>query len=276
MGEGRARWARHEVAVDGEVLHVESSTPVRDGDDRPPLVLCHGLGGSHAVWYQQVAHFARHRRVITWDARGFGLSTNSGGNATVVTAAKDLRAVLDALDVQAAHVVGQSMGGWTALGFTRAHPTRVRSLTLTNSLAGIGSERWAAGVSKAPPPSTDTFVGEHAALGPALVRDDPAKAFLYQQLGGTRTPPPEAMRSLLTTHVDGAVLGWMTAPVLVIGSSDDTIFPVPLLVDVVGHLPVARFEVVEGAGHSTYYERPEVWNSLVESFLADVDAEEAS
>lgn len=277
MGEGRAAWARHDVATDGEVLHVESATPADAGagsSTAVPLVLCHGLGGTHAVWYQQVVHFSAARRVITWDARGFGASTSASGRAGVVEAAVDLAAVLDALAVPVAHVVGQSMGGWTALGFTLAHPERVRSLTLTNSLAGVATEAWVAQVRSAPPAGAPS-VGVHPALGPAVMRDDPAKAFLYQQLGSTREPPADAMRSLLRTSFPDDALAAVRTPVLMIGSTDDAIFPPALLRGAAARLPTARLEIVEGAGHSTYYERPEVWNALVGSFLAEVDAREA-
>lgn len=275
MGEGRAAWARHDVATDGEVLYVESATPAGDGAAAVPLVLCHGLGGTHAVWYQQVAHFSAVRRVITWDARGFGASTSASGRAGVVEAAADLGAVLDALEVPVAHVVGQSMGGWTALGFTLAHPERVRSLTLTNSLAGVATEAWVAQVRSTPPAAGPAAVGVHAALGPSLMHDDPAKAFLYQQLGSTREPPADAMRSLLHTSFADDALAAVRTPVLMIGSTDDAIFPPVLLREAAARLPTARLEIVEAAGHSTYYERPEVWNELVGSFLAAVDAREA-
>lgn len=275
MGEGRATWARHDVATDGEVLYVESATPTGDTAAAVPLVLCHGLGGTHAVWYQQVARFSATRRVITWDARGFGASTSASGRAGVVEAAADLATVLDALDVPVAHVVGQSMGGWTALGFTLAHPERVRSLTLTNSLAGVATAAWVEQVRSAPPPAGPANVGVHPALGPSLIAADPAKAFLYQQLGSTREPPTDAMRSLLHTAFADDVLAAVRTPVLMIGSTDDAIFPPALLREAAARLPSARLEIVEGAGHSTYYERPEVWNELVGSFLAEVDAREA-
>ncbi len=58
------------VTVDGEQVYFES---VGAGD---PVVLSHGNGGTHAVWFQQVVVLAQKYRVITWDQRGFGRSTN--------------------------------------------------------------------------------------------------------------------------------------------------------------------------------------------------------
>src|SRR5262245_1918863 len=85
------------------------------GTGEPALVLCHGAGGNHAVWYQQVPVFARHRRVITWDHRGFGRSSAHAGPTRPELGVRDLAAVLAAAGATGAiDLVGQSMGGWTA------------------------------------------------------------------------------------------------------------------------------------------------------------------
>lgn len=263
MGED-VRWAVHEVRVDGETLHVETAGA---GDDA--VVFCHGLGGTHAVWYQQVARFAGRYRTVTWDARGFGRSTNLGGAATVTTAAVDLGAVLDAVGLERAHVVGQSMGGWTALGFALAQPSRVRSLVLTNSLAGIETTAWVAASRQAPPPGPPV-VGVHPALGRHVMTTDRAKAFLYQQLGSALAFPPEARDSLFSTAFTPADVAALACPVLVIASDDDRIFPQPMIEAAAAHLPGATLTVVPGAGHSTYFEQPEAWNDAVDAFWSTI------
>ena len=103
----------------------------------PPLVLCHGMGGNHAVWFQQVAFFARDRRVVVWDHRGFGRSTDRAGRSGPEVAVADLRALFDHLALKRVDLVGQSMGGWTALGLALESPARIRSLVLADSLGGI-------------------------------------------------------------------------------------------------------------------------------------------
>ncbi len=262
MGQDTAAWAVHEVAVDGETLHVETAG---SGDDA--IVFCHGLGGTHAVWYQQVAHLAGRFRTVTWDARGFGRSTNHGGRATVAQAALDLGVVLDAVGVERAHVVGQSMGGWTALGFTLTEPGRVRSLVLTNSLAGVATEAWAVAARQAPPPGP-AVLGVHPALGRHVMDTDRAKAFLYQQLGSSTPPPTEARHSLLSTAFTDEQLARLGCPVLVVASDDDRIFPQPMIEAAAARIPGARLVVIPGAGHSTYFEQPAAWNAAVDGFLA--------
>lgn len=116
---------------DGEDIWYETA------GEGPPLVLCHGLGGNTAVWFQQVPHFADRYRVISWDQRGFGRSSNTEGRHGPVTAVADLRALLDHLGVERCVVVGQSMGGWAALGAALQEPDRVAAVVLASTTGGV-------------------------------------------------------------------------------------------------------------------------------------------
>ena len=120
------------VEHDGERIYYETAG-VPSG---PVVVFTHGMGGNHTIWYQQVAYFAPFCRVITWDQRGFGRSTNLTGSASPRNAAADLAALLQHLDAGGVHVIGQSLGGWASLGFALRHPQRVRSLVLADTIAG--------------------------------------------------------------------------------------------------------------------------------------------
>ena len=112
-------WRRGTVASEGEDIYWEDVT-TGDGDDRPVVVLSHGAGGSHAVWYLQVPVLGEHFRVVTWDSRGFGNSTNRNDAPSPDAAATDLASVLDHLGIDRAHLVGQSMGGWHISAFALA------------------------------------------------------------------------------------------------------------------------------------------------------------
>ncbi|MDN5857078.1 MAG: alpha/beta hydrolase, partial [Pseudonocardia sp.] len=118
------------IDADGDVLYHETAGA---GE---PLVLCHGLGGNGGIWFHQVPAFARHRRVVVWDQRGFGRSTDHR-DSSVQRAVDDLERVLDHLGVDSCALVGQSMGGWAALGFALRSPERVRALVLSATTGGI-------------------------------------------------------------------------------------------------------------------------------------------
>ena len=128
-------------------------------------------------------------RVVTWDQRGFGNSTNRNELANPRTATRDLLAILDHLEVERAHVVGQSMGGWAAMGLAVAHPDRVRSLVLADTLAGIAIDGWwnaAAAIA----PRVGPF--NHPALSNEFCIRNPERAHLYladrRASAGIRSP----------------------------------------------------------------------------------------
>ncbi len=102
-----------------------------------PLVLSHGAGGNHAIWFEQVAFFSRNYKVVTWDQRSFGNSTDHAGRHNAEAFAADLLALLDHLEIDRAHLAGQSMGGWTTVRFALDHPDRVRSVILADTTGGI-------------------------------------------------------------------------------------------------------------------------------------------
>jgi pimeloyl-ACP methyl ester carboxylesterase len=250
---------------DGERLYYES---VGNGD---ALVLCHGAGGNHAVWFQQVPFFARSRRVITWDHRGFGRSTARGGPTTPALAAENLGALLDHLGVGRADLVGQSLGGWTVLRFALDQPSRVRRLVLSNTPGGIETpelrEAWQsqlASVGFGRP-----TLGAHPALAPDFAEEDPARAYLYQMLGGFGEPDlAKIAPSLLTTSVGRPELAGLACPALFTTGPHDGLFPPPLIRATAALVPGARVEEIAGAGHSPYFERPDLWNRVVADFLA--------
>src|SRR6267143_1814603 len=95
-----------------------------------PVVLLHPGQGGCVLWDRQFLPFAREHRVIRYDARGFGRSERPDAP---FKAYDDLRAVLDALGVARAALVGLSLGGLTAIDFAIAHPERVSALVLVNA-----------------------------------------------------------------------------------------------------------------------------------------------
>jgi 3-oxoadipate enol-lactonase len=255
---------------DGEHIYFECW-----GSSGEVIVLSHGLGGSHAVWYQQVAYLSQHYRVITWDQRGFGRSTRSTGAIGPVPAVRDMVRVLDALESDRAHVIGQSMGGWSALGFAIDHTDRVISLVLADSTAGIFTSRirrslidYGKAIATGPP-ANELPIGFHPAIGTQLLGEDLAQAFLYTQLGSLTDPPSpaEILPLLMTTdHTDGA--SNVAVPTLFIVGEHDPIFGPNLIESAADLIATSAVEIVENTGHSPYFERPDRWNDVVTAFLS--------
>lgn len=256
------------VEHDGEELYVEVL-----GSGGVPLIFCHGLGGNHAVWLHQAAHFATHRTVVLWDHRGFGRSTDRADRSGPQVAAHDLIAICEALDITCADFVGQSMGGWTVTGVALEQPDLVRSLVLADSLAGFTSEAIRDELPRdTASPDIPNRLGMHRALDPQFSARNPSEALLYQQLGGMGTITPETMipRILGMTH-DQRDAEQITCPILCVVGDRDPLFPPAAIRAVADLLPDARVSEIAGTGHSPYFEAPHVWNVLVEQFFATVD-----
>lgn len=259
------------VESDGEQIYYESW-----GDASTAVILGHGLGGSHAVWYQQVSALAMHYQVITWDQRGFGRSTATSGDIGPVPAARDLVRLLDHLEIVSAHVVGQSMGGWSALGLAIEHPDRVDSLVLADTTAGIFTPQiyetllnYGMEVSHGPPVD-ELPLGHHPAVGTQLLDENLAHSFLYTQLGSLTNPPsPAAIFPLLlaTDHTDH--LAEVKAPTLFVVGEHDPIMPPHLIETAAQLIDQSTVEVVENTGHSPYFERPADWNDIVSAFVQE-------
>ncbi|MEM9135643.1 MAG: alpha/beta fold hydrolase, partial [Actinomycetota bacterium] len=243
-------------------------------DDRPVVVLSHGAGGSHAVWYQQVPALGAVHRVLTWDSRGFGNSTNRNDAPSAEAAAGDLAAVLDHHGIDRPHLIGQSMGGWHISAFAVAHPDRVRSLVYADTVGGLWTsplrEALAAFMARGGLAGRGpTRVGHHAALWPGTARRDQAHAFLYQALGSFHSPPMDKLDATIGWGVAHERIEALGVPVLFVAGAHDDLFPAALLAESSRLIPAARYVEIPDAGHSPYFEQPAAWNEAVLRFLAD-------
>jgi len=117
-----------------------------EGPPGAPVVLfINSIGATRDLWGPQVAAVTKAHRAITYDARGHGLSSAPPGDYSIADLAGDALAILDGEGLDRAHVCGISLGGLTGMWLGINAPGRVRSLTLANTAARIGTtESWTA------------------------------------------------------------------------------------------------------------------------------------
>jgi 3-oxoadipate enol-lactonase len=240
----------------------------------PALVFAHGAGGNAMSWWQQVPHFARRHRVIAFDHRGYGRSTCPVADLDPSQFVADLAAVLDAEKIERATLVGQSMGGFTVLPFTLAHPGRVSALVLCGTPGGVRTERIARDMAEIPRRTAERgFAG--MVVGPGFSAREPARAFLYEQINSLN--PPETLAAIVprlaSVRVDDQAVAALDIPVLVVGGTDDAFFSPDGLGEVAAKFRRGRFVELRDAGHSTYFEVPDAFNAMLESFLLQVARE---
>jgi 3-oxoadipate enol-lactonase len=239
----------------------------------PALVFLHGAGGNHLSWWQQVPYFMQWYECITLDHRGFGLSPDPE-NLFNKAHASDLARLLDHLKVERAALVGQSMGGWTIVGYALEHPERVVGMVMADTPGGIfppGTNLGAGAGTRLPmdeiPPigSLPTYAEDYFARKPEF-------AFLYDELRILESrPPSDALARIGALRYDlAAVRERLKMPTLCLVGEDDVLIPPALVNAVAKTLPNATVKTVPHCGHSIYFEHPAIFNQLVRDFLLDI------
>ena len=230
----------------------------------PAVVFAHGAGGTHLSWWQQIPVFLEHFQCVTFDHRGFGRSRDVGDKPGQRSFVQDLRNLLDHLDIQKAALVGQSMGGWTALGFASSFPERVTALVMCDSPGGHTNsevDRLMAARSE-----------DREAFAKSFSEQEPELAFLYEGIRrstGDRTSDDwsNLRRGLFSAPVDASRVIENEIPTLFVVGEEDSIFPPELIEAVHRDIPGSELAIIPDAGHSVYFERPKVFNRLVKEFL---------
>jgi len=254
-------------ATNGEVriyYELHGCPPGGGAHAAPALVFAHGAGGNAASWWQQVPAFAPDYTVVVFDHRGFGRSHCPPEAQSPRHFESDLIAVLDDAGIHAAALVCQSMGGWTGVRTAVQHPDRVARVVLANTPGAIRTEQTLRNHPNLEQRrASGTLVGR--AISTEFAARDPERALLYQQIASFNI----AARPRLfedDVFVGPEAVAETGVPFFVIASDLDPLFPEPLLVSVAAAIG-APCERVEGAGHSTYFEHPEIFNRILGKVL---------
>lgn len=237
----------------------------------PALVLAHGAGGNRLSWWQQLPYFERHYRVVRIDHRGFGRSLCEPEAFHPRHFAGDLRAILDAEGIDRAAVVGQSMGGWTALRTALEHPDRISCLVLCGTPAGVLTEPVVEAAMDLAGRVREEGVRGNAALAPDFPEREPALARLYDEINALNdVPDPSMLARLFEPEATLAPerLSELAQPTLFVAGEQDQLFPPGALRSVAARIDGAEFELMQGSGHSTYFEDAKNFNRIVGDFLA--------
>jgi pimeloyl-ACP methyl ester carboxylesterase len=234
----------------------------------PDLVFLHGAGGNHLSWWQQLPAFAQHFRCTVFDARGWGLSRGEAGMGRYVFGT-DVIALMDYLGIERAHVAAHSMGGRAVAGILRLAPARVCSLVLSGTNAGATNDRVRELQDVLREERGDGGLRNHA-YARSFESEQPGLALLYRQINALNPPRPKGLLGRPPANYRGStheLIASAGVPVLFIVGEHDRITSRELVREAHGLVPGSAFHVVEGAGHSSYFERPQDWNATVLGFL---------
>lgn len=231
------------------------------------IVFCHGAGGNLLSWWQQIPYFSKSYRCVAIDHRGFGRSLDTADAPGRSMFVEDLRALLDHLGIDSAHLVAQSMGGWTCLGLTVEHPERVKSLVMADTPGGVAEPELQQAFAAFREAQAATEEIGVRALGRGFQQRNPDLANLYLQISRTNPPRIPFVTEGLAGGPMASDLANVTTPTLFIVGEEDDVTPPHIIEMAAGYVPGAKLLRVPDAGHSVYFERPDVFNFLVDRFL---------
>jgi 3-oxoadipate enol-lactonase len=230
------------------------------------------------MWAAQADHFGTHRQVILVDPPGHGGSQTLTAPFTFNDCARCIVEILDALDVQRTHFVGNSWGGMIGGTFAATYPDRIDRAVLMNCTASPAGPRqkieyglllrMAKLLGGIRPPLTRSVL--KAFLGPttfttrpqvvAFVRDTVQSADLRSCAW--------AVKSVVPARPDQrALLSRVTTPVLVVAGVEDATFPLTETIAMAEAIPGAAIAVLEGVAHLAGLENPPLVNGLIGEFV---------
>jgi 3-oxoadipate enol-lactonase len=233
-----------------------------------PIVLLEGLGGDIPGWRRNIPRLSAELMVIAYDFRGNGRSDKPDEPMSIGTFVDDTTALLDHLEVDSAHLYGQSFGGMVAQELGLTHPDRVRSLVLACTHAGlIHAVRVTAKVPKDRPwlaLYSPGFAAEH----PDHVADD-------LRVGQQNPQPPHAARRQREAVLEFDAydrLPEVRAPTLVLHGTEDRMIHPDNARILAERIPNARLVLIEGAGHVYHSEQPATADRAVLDFIRELNS----
>jgi pimeloyl-ACP methyl ester carboxylesterase len=239
------------------------------GGSGVPVVFIHAATGSSRVWeYQLPAFAAAGYRVVVYDRRGFGRSVADPAGPQPGTGADDLQALMNHLKIDRFHLVGTAAGAFVALDVALSFPQRLRSLVIANSIGGVQDEDYLELGRRIRPSQFNALPPDFRELGPSYRAANPGGAERWLALErisrpeGT-TPPAQTMRNRITF----ALLEGIKVPTLLLTGDADLYAPPAVLRLFAARIKNAESVIVPEAGHSAYWEQPEIFNRAVLRFV---------
>ncbi|SNT02526.1 Pimeloyl-ACP methyl ester carboxylesterase [Noviherbaspirillum humi] len=243
-----------------------------------PVVLIHGLAGDHSAWLAQVEVLKQHYRVIAFDNRGAGRSTQVDEPISTADMAQDTLGLMDYLRIERAHVVGRSMGGAVAQHMALMAPQRVLSLTLCASFARLDplgrrvllnmreALEWRGSWADHARHSVQNFVSAD------FFNNQPEKVAAVERLLGGETRLPACysrQNEACQNHDTLPALGRITQPTLVMAGANDPICSLTATRWLSEGLPNCRTEIFENASHFFLMEQPERFMRVLAGWLGE-------
>lgn len=248
-----------------------------------PLLLIPGFGTGLWIWFKQIPAFAEEFRTVAFDQRGIARSDAPDEPVTIRTIADDVAALMKALGVESAHILGASFGGFVAQEFALAHTRMTRSLTLC--CTSFGGPRHV-------PPAPETLqaiastkglnteqrVRENLllAFSPAFVENNREEVERVITLRAQNFVPEYAylhqLQAAMAFNTEQRV-SEIKSPTLVLTGDADIIVPMQNSLNLAALIPDARLGIIKGGSHTFFIEQADEFNLAVIDFIKETEKE---
>jgi pimeloyl-ACP methyl ester carboxylesterase len=267
-----------------------------DSDGRP-LVLVHGLGGSHLNWVLTGPQLATGRRVLAPDLRGFGLTPPGRHMATIPTNLTMLHHFIEEIAGEPVILVGNSMGGMLSILYAHAHPENVAGLALispalparwhmpdlrvagqvlTYAIPGLGQAYMKRLHGLVPPRQLvqqviELCYADPSRADPVMVEAVVRLATLREDMPGSADCMLTATRSLMRVASQPvrywAAMAALSVPVLLLGGTGDRLVPAAAITTAAERNPGWQTVIIDGVGHTPQLEAPQVVIDIIQGWL---------
>lgn len=249
-----------------------------DAGSGTPILCIHGHPFNRSMWTPQIEALRQNFRVINYDLCGYGESALHQPPTSFADYGRDVGALMDALEIESAVVMGLSMGGQIAFETWVQFSGRVKALVLADTFAGLDTPEQKANRYK--------MADRLAAEGIAVVADELLPKMVC---AGTLASQPSVAAHVLdmmqTTPAMGAAtalrsraerrdytpyLAQISVPTLIVVGREDEFTPVSAAEFMHDHIPGSELVIIEHAGHMPNLEQPETFNAELLKFLQTV------
>jgi pimeloyl-ACP methyl ester carboxylesterase len=240
------------------------------GGNGVPVVFLHAATGSTRNWeYQTPAFAAAGYRFIAYDRRGWGRSVIDPAGTQPGTGADDLQSLMNHLGIDRFHLVGTAGGAFVALDYALSYPQRLRSLVIANSIGGVQDEDFLElGRRLRPSPQFESLPPDIRELGPSYRAVNPEGTRRWIELEHmSRQQGPQASAQTMRNRLTFSLLEKISVPTLLLTGDSDMFAPPPVLRLFAGRIKNSESLIVPEAGHSTYWEKPDIFNRAVLDFI---------
>lgn len=261
-----------QVNVNGATIDVRV-----DGAGERSIIMLAGFPLTADVWNDCVAILASTHRVIRPELRGIGASSAPPGPYLMEALAGDIAAVLDALGVERAPIVGHSLGGYVALAFARMYTERVQRLALVCSRlsadTALQAQRRNELADRAESSSSVLEIVETmlpALLAPQTLRRCPQIATRVRAMASVQSPLGLAalLRGMALRDASYDIAADLAMPVLVIAGAEDSILQTAEARASAAAFPNGRAVILPECAHTPMLEDAAATASALEAFLA--------